>query len=195
MRGAKATAPQIPRCVSTPCASIPGWVHGGVGIASHKQHHQGPGAAQLILCPPGAPSPAGDAHGCTWGTGRDKGRVISLSWGSQNLVPAWWREPRLAEGHSCIPKTCWSWQVGICQLFLPPMFLTPTLLPRRGAGTAGTPQDSARLPLLSGLPFPARDGPGHPRGLQSAPPIQQRWEQLPWGITQTLGGHPVPKAS
>lgn len=130
--------------------------------------------------------PTRDAQGCTQGTGGNKGRVISLSWASQHLVLAWWREPRLAEGHRCFPKICWCWQGG--HMPTVPASQLPYsyrgACPAEGLALLGHPRTQPGCPLLSGLPFPARDGPGHSRGLQSTPPIQERWELLPWEITQ-----------
>lgn len=187
MRGAKATGPQTPVYVSPPCASTAGWVHGDVDIAPQNQHHQVRGDAQLILCPPGAPSPAPttrDVQGCTQDIGGDKERVILLSWESQHLVSTWWRGPRLPEGYNCFPKICWCWQGGhrpAAPAFHPPCSHPPAQ--GRGWHCWGT-QGSVRLLPLLWAPLPIKGRARAPKESQSTPPIQERWGQLPWETTQ-----------
>lgn len=129
--------------------------HHQVCSGMHTGHWRGQGEGHPAAL--GVPAPGGESPGCQ--------RITAAS-----------------------QKSAGVGRVGIGPLFLPPTPLAPTLLPRRGAGTAGAllghPSTQPGCPLLSGLPFPARDGPGVPRGLQSIPPMQERWEQLPWEVTQ-----------
>lgn len=181
MRGAKATAPTNPKmCLYSLCQ------HPRLGAwrcwrCTPKTAPPGPwGCPVHPLPPPGAPSDLRmlrDAHGALEGTkgGSSHCPGSPSIWCQPGGESPGWQRAIAAQ------KSAGVGRVGICQLFLPPMPLAPTLLPRRGTGTAGAPQNSARLPPPLWAPFPARE---RPRGLQSTLPIQERWEQLPWDTTQ-----------
>lgn len=147
--------PPVPRCVSTPCASTPGWVHGGVGIAPLKQHQQGPGAAQLIFCPsPGAPRQAGDAQGALEGT---RAGSSCCPGGPSTWCQPGTESPGWQRAIAASQKSAGVGRVGICQLFLSPMPLAPPAQ-ERGWHCWGTPGLSQAAP--SSLGSPSQQGRG-----------------------------------
>lgn len=192
MRGVKATAP--PKSQDVSLLPVPAPQAGCMGmLALHPKTSttRALGLPSSSSAPARSPQPifplAGDAQGCTWGIGRNKGRVIPLSCGSQHVVPAWWREPRLAEGHSC-PKTCWCWQSGHMSAIPAPH--APCSQPpaqERGWHCWGTPELSQAPPSSLGSPsqqgtgqgvsnplLPSRKGGSSSHGTPHKPPAL-RW--------------------
>lgn len=150
---------------------LPAFQAGCIGVlALHLKNS--PGAAQLILCPQKHPAwhPPPGMHTEHWREQREGHPAVpGVPAPGASLV----QRAQAGRGPRVAYASC-SW--------LPPPLLPPSC-PAEGLTLLEHPRTQPGCPLLSGLSFPARDGPGHSRGLQSTPPIQERWEQLPWEIT------------
>ena len=206
--GAEATTPPQAQDVSLLPAPAPRTGCKGVSrcASPQNQHCQGPGAAQLIPCPPGAPSPGmlEGSGGTTRGTGGDEGRATPPSRGCQHLVPARRGRGRAQAGRGPglppkkllllagrahagrpLPAPGPGGRMGAALVSPPPH---PPSCPGEGLALPGCPGTHPGNPLLPGTPFPtpqrSLEGTGwggHPRGLPTAPPTQQKWETAPMG--------------
>lgn len=123
-----------------------------------KNSHQGPGAAQLILCPPGTPSSVPttrDAHKALEGTrgGSSCCPGGPNTWCKPGESPDWQRVTAASQ------KSAGVGRMGKCQLFRPPTPLLPPSCPGEGLALLGHPRTQPGCPLLG------RDGPGLPNPL------------------------------